>query len=96
MEHCAVKATTPAKYRNRIGLTVTCLAFLILQEVLSSIASYSVLIKGLGVQQASATGVQVLQQLICSSSTTVQEGAMQLLHAMSSAGLAGKAQRQKQ
>jgi hypothetical protein len=63
------------------------------QEVLSSINCFDAATDGPSGQQSSCTGVQVLQKLICSSFITVQEGAMQLLHAMSDAGLLGKGHR---
>lgn len=41
-------------------------------------------------KQVSFTGVQLLQRLLRSTSTTVKEGAVELLQALADAGLVGK------
>lgn len=62
------------------------------QEVLGSIKDLVEYASGEGQekQQVSYTGVQVLQQLMRSSSNTVKGGAVELLQALADAGLVGR------
>jgi hypothetical protein len=62
------------------------------QDVLGSIrdlVEYAS-VEGQEKQQVSYTGVQVLQQLMRSSSITVKGGAVELLQALADAGLVGR------